>query len=316
VNGSGYYLLGYQISNTGGTSTTGNTLVPVNVSNMSGPAEASTEMTLQANLDADSTVDSTYTPGDMTNGTVTPDFTRTVDVYDTQGGSQPLSVNFVQTAANTWAYEVDYEGNSANISSANPIATGTMSFNSDGTLANADTTQSPPVGNISLTIPFAAASGLNPQTVSLNMGTVGSSNGLTQYNSPSALTNSSVDGAPAGTLTGVAIGTNGIVTAQFSNGQSENIYQLPLATFANPDGLNAVSGNAYQQSQTSGTATINDADTSNAGTIQSSSLESSTVDLANEFTNLITTQRAYSAASRIVTTADQMLQTLEQLPST
>jgi flagellar hook protein FlgE len=91
---------------------------------------------------------------------------------------------------------------------------------------------------------------------------------------------------------------------------------LPLATFANPDGLNAVTGNAYQASENSGAATINDADAGGSGTIQSSSLESSTVDLATEFTNLITTQRAYSAASRIVTTADTMLQTLEQLPST
>ena len=183
-------------------------------------------------------------------------------------------------------------------------------------LANANSTATPPTGDVSVTIPFAAASGLAPQTISLNMGTVGSSNGITQYDSPSTLTNSSVDGAAYGSLTGVTIGTGGIVTAQYSNGLSQNVYQLPLATFANPDGLNAVTGNAYQASENSGTATINDADANGSGTIQSSSLESSTVDLATEFTNLITTQRAYSAASRIVTTADTMLQTLEQLPST
>jgi flagellar hook protein FlgE len=212
---------------------------------------------------------------------------------------------------------VSYQGSAANIGGAtNPIATGTMTFNADGTLANANSTATPPTGDVSVTIPFAAASGLSPQTISLNMGTVGSSNGITQYDSPSTLTNSSVDGAAYGSLTGVTIGTGGIVTAQYSNGLSQNVYQLPLATFANPDGLNAVTGNAYQASENSGTATINDADANGSGTIQSSSLESSTVDLATEFTNLITTQRAYSAASRIVTTADTMLQTLEQLPST
>jgi flagellar hook protein FlgE len=316
VNSQGYYLLGYPITTAGGVSSTGSTLGNVNVSNLNGDAQASTEMTLQANLDSNSTIDSTYTPGDMANGNVTPDFTRTIDAYDSQGGSQPLSVSFVETGANTWSYEVSYQGNASNLGGAtNPIATGTMSFNSNGTLANADNTQTPPVGNISFTIPFGASSGLQPQTLSLNMGTVGSSNGITQFNSPSALTNSSVDGAAFGSLTGVSIGTNGVVTAQFSNGLSQNVYQLPLATFANPDGLNAVSGNAYQASQASGAATINDADTGSAGTVQSSSLESSTVDLATEFTNLITTQRAYSAASRIVTTADEMLQTLEQLPS-
>jgi flagellar hook protein FlgE len=317
VNGSGYYLLGYPITTAGGATTTGTALQPINVSNLEGSAEPTTQMVLQANLESSATVDSTYTPGDMTNGVVTPDFTRTINVYDSQGGSEPLDVSFIKTGANTWSYEVSYQGSAANISPAtNPIATGTMSFNADGTLANANSTATPPTGNIALTIPFASASGLTPQAISLNMGTVGSSNGMTQYDSPSTLTNAGVDGAPYGSLTGVTIGTGGVVTAQYTNGLSQNVYQLPLATFANPDGLNAVTGNAYQASENSGAATINDADGGGSGTIQSSSLESSTVDLATEFTNLITTQRAYSAASRIVTTADTMLQTLEQLPST
>jgi len=317
VNGSGYYLLGYPITTAGGATTTGTALQPINVSNLEGSAEPTTQMVLQANLESSATVDSTYTPGDMTNGVVTPDFTRTINVYDSQGGSEPLDVSFIKTGANTWSYEVSYQGSAANISPAtNPIATGTMSFNADGTLANANSTATPPTGNISLTIPFASASGLTPQAISLNMGTVRSSNGMTQYDSPSTLTNAGVDGAPYGSLTGVTIGTGGVVTAQYTNGLSQNVYQLPLATFANPDGLNAVTGNAYQASENSGAATINDADGGGSGTIQSSSLESSTVDLATEFTNLITTQRAYSAASRIVTTADTMLQTLEQLPST
>jgi flagellar hook protein FlgE len=317
VNGSGYYLLGYPITTTGGVSSTGSALQPINVSNLEGSAEPSTEMTLQANLESSAAVDSTYAPGDMADGTATPEFTSTINVYDSQGGSQPLNISYIKTGADTWAYEVSYEGSGANIGAAsNPIATGTMTFNADGTLANANSATTPATGNVSVTIPFAAASGLTPQTISINMGTVGSSNGVTQYSSPSALTNSTVDGAAFGSLTGVTIGTGGIVTAQYSNGLSRNVYQLPLATFANPDGLNAVSGNAYQASETSGTATINDADAGGSGTIQSSSLESSTVDLATEFTNLITTQRAYSAASRIVTTADEMLQTLEQLPST
>jgi flagellar hook protein FlgE len=317
VNGAGFYLLGYPITNAGGTSTTGSSLQPINVSNLEGSAEPSTEMTLQANLESTATVDSTYTPGDMASGVATPDFTTTVNVYDSQGGSEPLNVSYIKTGANTWAYEVSYQGSAANISPAvNPIATGTMTFNADGTLANANSASTPPTGNVSVTIPFSSTSGLNAQTISINMGTVGSSNGITQYDSPSALTNSSVDGAAYGSLTGVSIGTGGIVTAQYSNGLTQNVYQVPLATFANPDGLNAVTGDAYQASESSGVATVNDANTGGSGTVQSGALESSTVDLATEFTNLITTQRAYSAASRIVTTADTMLQTLEQLPST
>ena len=91
------------------------------------------------------------------------------------------------------------------------------------------------------------------------------------------------------------------------------MFKLPIATFSNPDGLAAVSGNAYTASNDSGTAAIGEANLGGAGSVNSKSLEGSTVDLATEFTNLITTQRAYSASARIITTADQMLQTLEQI---
>lgn len=315
VNGSGYYLLGYPVTVTGSTTTTSNTLTPVNIANLSGQAQPSTTISLQANLQSSSTIDSTYATGDMANGVVTPDFSKTIDVYDSQGGSDPLSFSFIETAANTWAYEVSYEGNAANITGTNPIASGTMSFNSDGTLANADNTQNPPVGNISVTIPWSASSGLAPQTLSVDMGTVGDSNGITQFDSASTLTGSTVNGALFGSLTGVTVGTDGYVTAQFSNGLSQNIYQVPLATFANPNGLSAVSGTAYASTTASGDATLNAPNTDGTGTIESSKLESSTVDIDTEFTNLITTQNAYSAAARIVTTADQMLQTLDQIPT-
>jgi flagellar hook protein FlgE len=106
---------------------------------------------------------------------------------------------------------------------------------------------------------------------------------------------------------------NGIMTATFSNGLTQPLYQLPLATFANPDGLNAVSGNAWQASVGSGTAVINASGSNGTGRIQSGALEGSTVDLATEFTNLITTQRAYTASTRVITTASQMLDELNQI---
>ena len=105
------------------------------------------------------------------------------------------------------------------------------------------------------------------------------------------------------------------MTAQFSNGLAQDVYKVPVATFTNPDGLGQVNGNAYIATKNSGAANVNLANTGAAGAIASNSLEASTVDLATEFTNLITTQRAYSASARIITTADQMLQQLEQLPS-
>jgi flagellar hook protein FlgE len=191
-----------------------------------------------------------------------------------------------------------------------------MSFNSDGTLANADTSQSPAVGSIPVTIPWSASSGLASQTLSVNMGTVGSTNGMTQFDSPSTLTNATPNGASVGSLTGVSVATNGQVSAQYSNGLNTVIYQIPVATFANPDGLSPVSGTAYQSSNNSGAAILNTPGAGAAGTIKSSELEDSTVDINTEFTNLITSQNAYSAAARIITTVDQMLQTLDQIPAT
>ncbi len=167
-----------------------------------------------------------------------------------------------------------------------------------------------------MTIPWnSATSGLNPQDISLNLGTVGGSDGLTQSNAPSVLNGTHIDGTPYGSVTGVTVATDGTVTAQFSNGLSQDVYKIPLATFTNPNGLGQMNGNAYAATKASGPPDINLANSGAAGTIQSKSLEGSTVDLANEFTNLITTQRAYSACARIITTADQMLAQLEQLPT-
>jgi flagellar hook protein FlgE len=315
VNSSGYYLLGYPVTTAGGTTTTSSSLAPVNVSALSGQAEATTGITLQANLQSTSTVDSTYVAGDMAAGNVQPDFTRTVNVYDSQGGSQPLSLSFVETGANTWAYEASYQGSASNMTGTNPVAEGTLSFNSDGTLANVNGA-SPASGNVSFTLPWSASSGLASQNITLNMGTVGSSNGMTQFDSPSTLTNATPNGASVGNLTGVTVTTNGDVTAQYSNGLNTVIYQVPIATFANPDGLTPISGTAYQSSTLSGSAILNTAGAGGAGSIKSSELEDSTVDINTEFTNLITSQNAYSAAARIITTADQMLQTLDQIPAT
>jgi flagellar hook protein FlgE len=315
-NAAGFYLMGWPVDINGNIPTDRNDMTPVNVAGLSGKAQATTEMTVQANLQASTDAVTGYTAGQMASGAVTPAFTRTINVYDSQGGAQPLGLSFVKTGANTWSYEVSYQGDSANVTGTNPIATGVMKFNSDGTLATADASSATPTGTVDVTVPWdPATSGLQPQTVTLNLGTVGNSDGLTQFDSASALVNSSVNGALFGNLTGVNVDTNGVVTAQFSNGLIQKIYKLPIATFSNANGLSAVSGNAYAVTNQSGNAIVGEANTGGAGSIQSSSLESSTVDLAAEFTNLITTQRAYSASARIITTADQMLQRLDQIPT-
>ena len=119
-----------------------------------------------------------------------------------------------------------------------------------------------------------------------------------------------MDGAVFGNLSGVRIDQEGFVVALFDNGIQRQIYQIPTATFVNPNGLQEEQGNAYSVTDESGTFTLKIAGTGGAGSIEANTLEASTVDLADEFTGLIKTQRAYSASTKIITTADEMLEEL------
>jgi flagellar hook protein FlgE len=318
INANGLYLLGWKLDANGNPPANPNDYSLINVNNLSGKAVASSKIGLQANLQSSATTVSGYnvTTNNMSSGAVTPDFQRTVNINDSQGDTQPLELSFVKTAANTWAYEISYQGAAGNITGSNPIASGTMSFNADGSLANVVPTGgsgSPASGTVSITVPWSAGSGLASQTLSVDMGTVGSTDGITQYAAASTLTNANIDGAAFGSANGISITSDGTLSANFSNGLSQAVFKIPLATFANPDGLAEVSGNAYTTTPESGAPIVNVASTGGSGTIQSNELEGSTVDLATEFTNLITTQRAYSACSRIVTTASQMLDELLQM---
>jgi flagellar hook protein FlgE len=136
---------------------------------------------------------------------------------------------------------------------------------------------------------------------------------VTQFDSPSTIISSNVDGALFGGLTGVRVSEDGTLLAIFDNGVQREVFRLPVAIFANPNGLLASSGNSYMQSQDSGASSLLEAGTGGAGALAGGALESSTVDLAKEFTDLITTQRAYSAATRIITTADDMLEELMRI---
>ena len=311
-NPNGMYLLGWKLDSVGAIPTNTGDLSLVNINSLAGKAQATTTMGLQANLKSSSVAEGTYVAGQMTSGTVTPEFVRTINIFDSQGGSQPITFSFVKTAANTWAYETTYAGDAANLSTAGSMHNGTVTFNTDGSLANVDGAGTP-TGTFSLSIPWATTTGLAAQTVDVNFGTVGSTSGLTQFDTGSALNGTTLNGSAFGNVTGVTVAKDGTVTAQFSNGLSQDVYKVPVATFTNPNGLAAINGNAYIATKASGAANINEANTGSAGSIASQSLEASTVDLASEFTNLITTQRAYSASARIITTANDMLQELDRL---
>jgi flagellar hook protein FlgE len=143
--------------------------------------------------------------------------------------------------------------------------------------------------------------------ISLNFGSANETNGMTQLGGDYNVNFLQQNGAKFGNFSGVSIGTNGTVTALFDNGVRTPVFQIPVATFPNPDGMSSETGDVYISTTTSGNYTVRQAGTGGSGTVAQSSLESSTVDLGTQFTTMITVQRAYSAAAKVITTTDSML---------
>ncbi|TVQ85156.1 MAG: flagellar hook protein FlgE [Micavibrio sp.] len=184
------------------------------------------------------------------------------------------------------------------------LESGSLNFTGTGQLNTAPDAD----GNVLLNlanIDFGNGSAL--QDIDLNIA------GFTQFSSPFNVVFTQQNGAELGMRNGVSIDDNGVVSAQFSNGQSRAIYKLPLATFPNPNGLDAVTGTAYRESDTSGGFNLREANQSGAGMVEAGALEGSNVDIAEEFSKMIVTQRAYSANTKVITTTDEMTAELLRL---
>lgn len=336
VNSAGLYLQGWA-ANSQGVITPDpsdlSKLSTINVDNIGTVPNPTTEASPNLNLNSGQTVSAaaaTYNPAtaatsmaaytnSATSGVagVAPDYSSQFTVYDSQGGPHTFQLDFLKSStANQWSAELVAVPASTVAGVTNgQIATGTVAFNPDGTLNTAATTFTPALSTLTIGassattgLRWASTSGLAAQTMNVNL--TGTPASVTQYDSASVTNSFPVDGGPAGTLTGVTVQTNGDVTASFSNGATKTIAQVALATFTNDDGLQSQSGDAYAQSIASGTATFKTPGEAGAGDISPSTLESSTVDLSTQFTSLITTQRAYDASSKIITTANEMLQSL------
>ncbi|MGE5475615.1 MAG: flagellar hook-basal body complex protein [Bacteroidales bacterium] len=150
-------------------------------------------------------------------------------------------------------------------------------------------------------------------SIGLFLGNTGIRDGMTQLNGDYQLAYWSQNGAKFGNFSGVSIGSDGIVTALFDNGVTRPVFQIPVSTFVNPNGMESMSGNVFIATDNSGEPTLRSAGSAGAGQVNAASLEASTVDIGTEFTTMIVTQRAYSAAAKIITTADQMLDELVQI---
>lgn len=310
-NSSGYYLQGWPLDALGGFTNNGSlaALAPVRVSELTGTATPSTNITLRANLQSTTAAyTGAYVAGDLAAGTVAPDFTRTVQVYDAQGGSHDVALSYLKTGPNTWVSEI-YASPATDVTAAGGLlASGTVKFNPDSSL---DKAGSSPALFSPLSVSWTNSAGSVP--IALNLGNNGALDGLTQSSDQSALLSSSIDGGLLGNVVAIDISKTGVVSAVFDNGARRAVFQLPLATFQNVDGLTRLPGNAYAASNTSGNFAINSPGALGAGNVRAHNLEASTVDLAQEFTNLIRFQRAYSASSKIITTVDEMLQEINQL---
>lgn len=311
-NTAGLFLMGWPVDPQGNIPTNLgdlNALVPINTAGLTGTAESTTDVSIRANLQSSEPLYvGPYTPGDLANGVVDPDFERSIQVFDSQGTSHTLILSAVHTAANQWEVEI-YASPAADVSEASGvIASGTLAFNTDGSLNQAGSTAS-------LFSPVTATwtNGAAPGAITFDFGSEGGVDGFTQFDSVSTLISSNSNGAVFGNVTGVEINEAGRVIALFDNGLTREVFQLPVATFPNPDGLSRRQGNSYAVSDFSGNFSLVQPGTGGGGLIAPATLEGSTVDLANEFAQLITNQRAFSASTRIITTADEILEELVRL---
>ncbi|WP_209015361.1 flagellar hook protein FlgE [Roseibium limicola] len=262
-----------------------------------------------------STLGITDTGGDSTetvNGTSTTTdgdtYETTFEVFDSLGTSSTVTVTWEKTAANSWQMTfgdpVGVNGNVIGTSSTDPV---TVTFNSDGTLAS---TSADPSFSVS-----GWTTGAADSTIDLGLGTVGNSDGLTQYASdeddPQIEVKSIIqDGQAYGSLSSVEIGDDGSVTAFFDNGEERVIYKIAVSTFPNSNGLSEKSNGIYARSSSSGNSTLHIAGQGGAGSINGGYLESSTVDTSREFSSMLSAQQAYSASSQIMSTASSMFDKL------
>ena len=262
---------------------------------------------------------------DNTKG-VKPDFEIQIPLSDSKGGQRTVTVSLLKgPGPNQWYAELRAKPGDLANNANGLISSGIVTFTTDGKLASTGNlfgTTSPTsitVRNsgyiVPVTVPVTPqpptwADGLGIDTQEVQIDLASAAGGLTQYNSQSVVQSVNTNGTAFGNLTNIEVDEDGYVSAIFDNGVTRKIAQVAIATFSNPNGLKGVNGNAYRVTNESGTYSLKAPGSGGAGSIAPSTLEASTVDLSTEFTGLITTQRAYSASSKIITTADQMLEEL------
>ena len=318
VNAEGFFLHGWPVGMDGSVDASPSSLSslrPVNITGVGGVAEPTENIAINGNLQANQAAYAAapaYTTGALTApGGIDQHFETTIEGFDSLGAARTMTVQFLKTGPNQWAFEVAARPASSVNTTTHPnglLASGFMNFNADGTVASVTNQPVAPAAAVPFapfTVDWVDSSGAANQTITLNLAT-----GMSQFAIPNSVSSVTSDGVPPGDLVGLQLEGAGLLTAQFSNGRTRALYQLPVATFLAANNLESAEGGTYRVTLDSGAYSINPMNSGGAGRIEAGVLEASNVDLAQEFTTLITTQRAYSASARIITTSDQMLEEL------
>jgi flagellar hook protein FlgE len=295
VNSAGYYLMGYDASAADAPDDVGGLKV-LQVALGGLIATPSTEGTLEANLPSNAdVVASTDLPS--TNSASSSYTSKTsVTAYDNLGSEVRLDVYFAKTDSNSWEMTV-FDASTATDGgfpySSGPITTQSLSFSADdGSLTSGSPTTISIPGGADLTLDIS---------------------GMTQLADDFSVSDPTINGNPALSVSSLAISDDGTLKYTLANGQTVDAYKIPLANVPSTSGLLAVTGNVFAANVNSGTTYVGTAGTGSFGDIKSSRLEASTVDLATQLSNMIVAQRSYTANTQVFQTASQVMQTLNNL---
>lgn len=253
-------------------------------------AKATAAITAEFNLNASAPIAASVVPP-----TPLSTYGTALTAYDSQGVALPVSLYFTKvtpTTAGTDQWDV-YDS----LTAGAPV--GSLVFDAAGQL----TSGSP----MALTLTPAAPSIVPPFPVTVDMSKA------TQYGAAFGVTNLTQDGYPPGSFTGMKIGENGVITARYSNGQTQAAGMLALADFRNVQGLAPIGGNNWVETFASGQPLLGQPGQGKFGATRAGALEDSNVDLTAELVNMMTAQRAYQANAQTIKTQDQVLQTLVNL---
>ncbi len=306
VNSENYNVQGYQVASVAsdGSYTLGS-IADIDLSGKTSPPQATTEMLKKMNLDAGAT------------NTLPDAYSTTITVYDSLGNDIPTTFTFTKNAtARSWdvAASIPSTAGTGAVISVGGVAASSIEFDSDGKLTSVtDTAAAAKTVDPVVTLTLTNGS-TSPQTISWDLFTSNLTNGdITGHSGVSSTSFLNQNGYAAGTLAGVSIDEDGVVTGSFTNGELTPLFQVTLADFPNYQGLNGIGSGMYSESRASGQASPNTPGSGAMGLISVNALEMSNVDLANEFVKMMTTQRAFQANSRVITTSDEILQELINL---